>query len=92
MRDQQANRDLRKTAANRTYCYLCMLSVAVFLILLMVGFKLGGFQLDVTVLTTLAGGTFISAKGLVDLVIKGLFPTPPPPLGAPNAAPAAPSV
>jgi hypothetical protein len=77
MENQRANRALRQNAAERAYWYLCALSIAVFFILLLAGFRIGGFALDSVVLTTLAGGTFVSAMGLVGLVIKGLFPLPP---------------
>lgn len=72
--DLKSTRQLRKSAALHAFCYLCGLSVAVFVLLLFHGFRLWGFQLDTVVLTTLSGGTFVSAIGLFGIVVKGLFP------------------
>ena len=66
---------MRETAARLAFWYLCVLSAFVILILGLAGFNIFGFHLDTTVLTTLAGGTFISAIGLLGIVVKGLFPT-----------------
>jgi len=74
-RNSQSTRTLREGSARLAFGCLCGLSVAVFVILLMHGFKFYGFQLDTTVLTTLAGGTFVSTIGLFGIVVKGLFPT-----------------
>jgi hypothetical protein len=70
----RTTREMRQTAARSAFYYLCVLSGAVFFLLLADGFHLWGFHLDRVVLTTLAGGTFVSAIGLFGIVVKGLFP------------------
>ncbi len=70
----RSTRELRETAARRAFLYLCVMSTAVFGIIMLAGFGVLGFNLDRMVLTTLAGGTFVSAIGLFGIVVKGLFP------------------
>ena len=67
--------EMRKKYSENAFSYLCWLSGGVFFIIFLHGSKIGGFQLDTIVLTTLSGGTFVSAIGLFAFVIQGLFPT-----------------
>jgi hypothetical protein len=70
----KSTRQLREESARRTYHYLVCLSLGVFTILILDGFKFWGFSLQNQILITLSGGTFASAIGLVAIVVKGLFP------------------
>ena len=73
--DLTSTRALREKAANKAFSYLCIVSTSVLALIVAHGFRFYGFQLDTVVLTTLSGGTFISAIGMFGFVIKGLFPT-----------------
>jgi hypothetical protein len=70
----RSTRKMRRRAARRAFQYLVGLSATVTVLLLLDGFRVRGFELPTTVLTTLAGGTFVSAIGLFGIVVKGLFP------------------
>ena len=76
VKNEKSTRALRETTAKMAFIYLCALSLSVFLLVLFHGFRVFSFQLDTIVLTTLSGGTFISAIGMFGLVVKGLFPAP----------------
>ncbi len=71
--DRRANRVLRFRYAKNVYKYLCCYSIGCALLLILAGFKLGGFSLPDVVLTALTGSTAASAIGLVGFVVSGLF-------------------
>ena len=66
-------RELRKEYAGKVFVFMCVWSGLMFLILIIKGFFKNNFDLDNTVLITLAGGTTVSVIGLVGFIIQGLF-------------------
>lgn len=73
LKDAESNRQLREGYANKVYCYLVVYSILAFVLVVADGFKLGGFDLDTTVVSIIVGSTAASAIGLVGFVVKGLF-------------------
>jgi hypothetical protein len=59
--------------SNKVFTFLCFYGLVAFLLLLLNGFHLGGFNLDPSVLKFIVGSTAVSAIGLVGLVIRGMF-------------------
>jgi hypothetical protein len=64
---------MMKPYANKVYWFLVWYCVFVAIVILLCGFRLGGFQISDTVLGIIAGSTAVSAIGLVGFVVSGLF-------------------
>ncbi|MFQ5674145.1 MAG: hypothetical protein ACE5G9_13770 [Nitrospinales bacterium] len=66
--------ELRKTYSGKVFKFLVGWSLGVGLVLLLQGFKVGGFDLPESVLNVLVGSATANVVALVSLVVKGLFP------------------
>lgn len=87
LRGQETYDDVRKRMmepyAGKVFSFLIGYCAFVGMIILLSGFKIGGFAISDTVPGIIAGSTAASAIGLVGFVVSGLF-------GAAKAARAAP--
>lgn len=66
--------ELRKTYSEKVFKFLIWWSSGVGLVLILQGFKIGGFDLPESVLNVLVGSATANIVALVSLVVKGLFP------------------
>lgn len=64
---------LMEPYANKVFWFLVWYCIAIFLVLMLDGFSLGGFDVSEVVLGVIAGSTAVSAIGLVGFVVSGLF-------------------
>ena len=71
--DRRANRRLRFRYAKLVYCYMVCYSLFCAGLVILAGFKIGGFILPESVFALIVGSTAASAIGLVGFVINGLF-------------------
>ena len=72
-RDKRALRKLRFQYAKHVYWFLIWYCTGALSIVLLDGFKVGGFDVQDTALTVIVGSTAVSAIGLVGFVVNGLF-------------------
>lgn len=75
LNEKIANRQMRKVAAICVFAFMCIWSIALWVLIWWVGFT-HNFEYDSTVLVTLIGGSSVSVIGLVGFVVKGLFGPP----------------
>lgn len=77
LKGQQTYDDVRtrmmEPYAGKVFLFLIGYCAFVGMIILLSGFKIGGFQISDSVLGIIAGGTAASAIGLVGFVVSGLF-------------------
>ncbi|MDP5281052.1 hypothetical protein Q9Q95_19155 [Sphingomonas sp. DG1-23] len=76
IKNVKADRRMRKTYAGRILLYLELYSLAVGAMVLIAGFRVGGFALPSEILATLVGSTAVAAIGLVGFIARGLFRSP----------------
>jgi hypothetical protein len=72
-RDLRVNRRMRYDYARAVFCYLICYSAFAGVVLILSGWKIGGFDLPSIALTAVVGSTAASAIGLVGIVVTGLF-------------------
>lgn len=72
-KDREQLTEIKKSYADRSFKFLCLWSIGVFVLFLFSGFKLWSFKLPNTVLSVLAGSTTVSVVGLFAIIGKGLF-------------------
>ena len=76
IKNVKADRRMRKQYAARILLYLECYSGGVGSLILLSGFKVGGFNLEQGVIQTLVGSTALAAIGLVGFIARGLFRVP----------------
>lgn len=72
-RDKEANRKLRNEYAGKVFDYLLAYTFGAFILILLEGSGIGGFDLPDAALVVVVGSTAVSAIGLVGFVVSGLF-------------------
>jgi hypothetical protein len=72
-RDSKKNREMREDYANAVFWYLVGYSAFAAIVVLLDGWKVGGFSLPDIALTAIVGSTAASAIGLMAIVVTGLF-------------------
>ena len=65
--------DLIRPSADRAFKFMLWYCGGVFLLLLLHGFKVGGFELPANSLDYLVGSTAVTVIGLVGMVLTGIF-------------------
>ena len=70
----EENTRLRTQYARKVVCFMYAYFTLVMAIIFLQGFSYRDFHIAEVALTTLIGGAFVSAIGLVGFVVKGLFP------------------
>ena len=74
--DVEADRELRKTYANRILRFLEWYAGGVAVLMVLDGFHIFAFHLEKEVAATLVGSTAVAAIGLVGFIARGLFRPP----------------
>ena len=74
IRGTNQDTDERKKYAHRTFCLVCSWLAAIAGVLLLAGFRIGGFSLGNDVLMALIGGTTTGVVGIFLIVARYLFP------------------
>lgn len=72
LNEKIANRGMRKVAAICVFTFMCVWSIALWVLIWWIGVT-HNFEYSANVLVTLIGGSSVSVIGLVGFVVKGLF-------------------
>lgn len=73
--DLRVNRRMRRDYGRAVFIYLVAYSIFAAVVIVLSGWKIGGFELPQVVLAAIVGSTAVSAIGLVGIVVTGLFKT-----------------
>lgn len=74
IKNLKADRKLRQIYASRILRFLEWYALASLALVVMQGFGIFGFHLDMEVVLAIVGSTAVAAIGLVGFIAKGLFP------------------